>query len=57
MLTTRSTRLAAGILLLLLFGWSVRSWRKGGVTTTAPPAAAMEPADEEEEPKISFPDE
>lgn len=57
MLTTRSTRLAAGILLLLLFGWSVRSWRKGGVTATAPPAAVMEPADEEEEPKISFPDE
>ena len=56
MLTTRSTRLAAGILLLLLFGWGVRSWRKGGVTTTPPPTAVTEPVSEEE-PKISFPDE
>ncbi len=56
MLTTRSARLAAGILLLLLFGWSARSWRTGGVTTTPPPEVSTEPADEEE-PKIYFPDE
>ncbi|MEZ5386929.1 MAG: hypothetical protein R3F13_15580 [Prosthecobacter sp.] len=57
MLTTRSARLAAGILLLLLFGWSVRSWRKGGVTTSTPSPAVSEVPAEEDAPQISFPDE
>lgn len=56
MLTTRSARLAAGILLLLLFGWSVRSWRKGGVTLNPPPPVLAEPPSEDK-PQISFPDE
>lgn len=32
MLSSRSTRLAAILLLVLLFGWTVRGWRKGAVT-------------------------
>ena len=56
MLSSGSTRLAAILLLVLLFGWTVRAWRKGG--TTAIPAtkpAAATPVTEIR--KNSFPDE
>lgn len=56
MLTTRSTRLAACLLLLLLFGWIVRSGRKGGVSSQ-PPQKPGAPTALEEEPKMSFPEE
>jgi|GEM_PF-3991111 len=36
MLPSRSARLAAILLLVLLFGWTMRAWRKG--TTTHLPA-------------------
>lgn len=32
MLPSRSARLAAILLLVLLFGWTVRAWRKGQTT-------------------------
>ena len=38
MLSSRSARLAATLLLALLFGWTVRACRKGEATTTPPPA-------------------
>ncbi len=50
MLTSRSTRIAAILLLALLFGWMVRARRKDGVhplpSAPAPPPAAVreEPA-------------
>ena len=48
MLNTQSTRIAAALLLALLFGWVVRAQRKGGTdvphkTIPAPPAAMQEP--------------
>lgn len=56
MLPTRSARLAATLLLTLLFGWNVRACRKG--TTTPLPIttpAVNSPVDVP--PKNSFPDE
>ncbi|WP_395717759.1 hypothetical protein [Prosthecobacter sp.] len=32
MLSSRSARLAAMLLLVLLFGWTMRAWRKGQTT-------------------------
>ncbi|MBB5031651.1 hypothetical protein [Prosthecobacter vanneervenii] len=48
MLNTRSTRIAAALLLALLFGWIVRAHRKDGTDTQptdtpAPPTAIQEP--------------
>ena len=57
MLTSRSTTLAATLLLVLLFGWTVRAWRKGG-SRHAPAAATptmATPANESS--KNTFPDE
>ncbi len=56
MLSSRSARLAAILLLSLLFGWTMRAYRKGG-TTTIPVSipAAMTPVNES--PKNTFPDE
>ncbi|MBE2283514.1 MAG: hypothetical protein IAE77_08625 [Prosthecobacter sp.] len=57
MLSSRSIRLAATLLLALLSGWTIRAWRKGGPhdaqgRTTAP-ASAPAKADA----KNAFPDE
>lgn len=56
MLSSRSARLAAILLLALLFGWTMRAFRKGE-TTTIPVSipAAMTPVNEP--PKNTFPDE
>jgi hypothetical protein len=56
MLSSRSTRLAATLLLALLFGWTVRVWRKGG-TTAIPSATPAIIAPINDTPKNSFPDE
>lgn len=56
MLASRSARLAAILLLALLFGWTVRAYRKGettGIPVSAP--AVMTPVNET--PKTAFPDE
>ena len=41
MLSTRSARLAATLLLTLLFGWTVRSCRKGSTSPLPSPAPAV----------------
>gem|GEM_PF-1912287 len=58
MLGHRSARLAAALLLALLFGWWVRSWRQPS-TPRAPLPAATQPPSSFSEPaaKSSFPDE
>lgn len=55
MLPTRSARLAALLLMALLFGWTVRSCRKGKTTNLPPPAPTAAPL--HETPPSSFPDE
>ena len=52
----RSTRLASTLLLTLLFGWTVRAYRKGGTTPlpASPPTISAPP---NEVPKAIFPDE
>lgn len=55
MLSSRSARLAAILLLTLLFGWTVRAYRKGATTVPAAPPAARPALDAL--PKNSFPDE
>ncbi|MFZ2276265.1 MAG: hypothetical protein WAW39_00640 [Prosthecobacter sp.] len=55
MLPTRSARLAALLLLALLFGWTVRSSRKGKTTNLPPPAPIAVPL--QDTPPSSFPDE
>ncbi len=56
MLASRSARLAATLLLALLFGWTVRAYRKGdtSVMPITPPSETM-PLNEP--PKSAFPDE
>lgn len=56
MLASRSARLAAMLLLALLFGWTVRAYRKGETTAIpiTPPAMSV-PV--EETLKTVFPDE
>ncbi len=56
MLETRSARLAAVLLLTLLFGWKVRSCRKGA-TTPLPTAIPAMKAPVDGAAKNSFPDE
>jgi hypothetical protein len=51
MLNSRSTRIAAILLLTLLFGWVVRAQRKGGTHAlppmpTPPPAAVPETSEQ-----------
>ena len=56
MLASRSARLAAMLLLALLFGWTVRAYRKGETTAIpATPPSATVPVNEI--PKTAFPDE
>ena len=56
MLSSRSARLAATLLLTLLFGWTVRAYRKG-TTTSAPPPAPAPSAPSYKSPPQNFPDE
>lgn len=56
MLSSRSARLAAILLLALLFGWMVRAHRKGETLTLPVPAPAFA-APANEPPKNTFPDE
>ncbi|MBN8419650.1 MAG: hypothetical protein J0L73_12085 [Verrucomicrobia bacterium] len=56
MLSTRSARLAAMLLLALLSGWTVRSCRKGA-TTTLPPSAPAAARSSPTAPPNTFPDE
>ncbi len=56
MLASRSARLAATLLLALLFGWTVRAYRKGEAPAQ-PVAPASLAAPIEEIPKTAFPDE
>lgn len=58
MLGHRSARLAAALLLALLFGWLVRSQRHRGLSDTPQPAEAQTPSSfQESSAKASFPDE
>ncbi|MDZ4402592.1 hypothetical protein [Prosthecobacter sp.] len=60
MLASRSARLAAILLLVLLFGWTMRAYRKGKTTVipTVPPAVtAPVKIPVNEPPKNVFPDE
>ncbi|MFO1486472.1 MAG: hypothetical protein U1F71_24125 [Verrucomicrobiaceae bacterium] len=57
MLGSRSTRLAATLLLALLFGWTVRAWRHAGVTTNSPVTTPATSEPVESANKSSFPDE
>ncbi|WP_395747388.1 hypothetical protein [Prosthecobacter sp.] len=56
MLSTRSARLAALLLLTLLSGWTIRSCRKPGPSRPQPTAPATKPP-VEAAPKSTFPDE
>ena len=56
MLSTRSARLAATLLLTLLFGWTVRSCRKGSTTTLPSPLPSV-PAPVAPPQNNTFPDE
>jgi len=56
MLSTRSARLAATLLLTLLFGWTVRACRKGSTTTLPSPSPSV-PAPVAPPPNNTFPDE
>lgn len=56
MLASRSARLAAMLLLALLFGWTVRAHRKGG-TSAMPSTPPSETPPLHEPAKSSFPDE
>ncbi len=56
MLSTRSARLAALLLLTLLFGWTVRAYRKGEAALLKPPAPAILTPPLETPPN-TFPDE
>lgn len=56
MLSSRSTRLAATLLMALLFGWVVRAWRTSAPSPQpASPAVMRAPADEKS--NNAFPDE
>jgi|UniRef100_UPI0037846FC9 hypothetical protein len=57
MLSSRSARLAACLLLALLLGWVVRAQRKQSATLTAPVSIPTPAALPEEPAKNSFPDE
>lgn len=54
MLSTRSARLAAILLLALLFGWQVRGCRNG-TTQALPTATPASSTSQEEAPKTTFP--
>lgn len=57
MLSSRSIRLAATLLLALLLGWTVRAWRKGGPhDAQGAPPAVMTPTTRADA-KNAFPDE
>lgn len=56
MLDSRSTRLAACLLLALITGWTVRAQRKG-TTTVIPSPAPTVTAPVNEPSKSAFPDE
>lgn len=56
MLSTRSARLAATLLLALFFGWTVRGCRKGKATTYSPQSPTMAAPPREALPS-RFPDE
>ena len=56
MLASRSARLAAILLLALLFGWTARAYRKG-TTTPIPSAPSAVTVPINEPPKTAFPDE
>jgi hypothetical protein len=57
MLSSRSARLAACLLLALLLGWVVRAQRKQSATLTAPATTPTPAALPEEPAKNTFPDE
>lgn len=57
MLSSRSARLAACLLLALLLGWVVRAQRKQSTHLTAPVTAPTPAALPEEPAKNTFPDE
>jgi hypothetical protein len=57
MLSSRSARLAACLLLALLLGWVVRAQRKQSATLTSPVMAPTPAALQEEPAKNTFPDE
>lgn len=56
MLSSRSARLASILLLVLLFGWTVRAWRKGETTLLPASTPAAMPRAVENSP-LSQPDE
>lgn len=56
MLASRSARLAAILLLALLFGWMMRAYRKGE-TTAIPVSVPAATVPVSETPKNVFPDE
>jgi hypothetical protein len=56
MLSSRSARLAATLLLTLLFGWTVRACRKGTTTSAPPPVPALSAPPYKATPQ-TFPDE
>ncbi|MCB1275601.1 hypothetical protein [Prosthecobacter sp.] len=56
MLPSRSARLAATLLIALLFGWVVRTYRKGGTSTIPVPSPALA-APKNEPSANTFPDE
>jgi hypothetical protein len=57
MLSSRSARLAACLLLALLLGWVVRAQRKQSATLTAPLTTPVPASLLEEPTKNTFPDE
>jgi len=57
MLSSRSARLAACLLLALLLGWVVRGQRKQSATLTAPLTTPIPASMPEEPAKNTFPDE